>query len=875
MSPSPTLLLVFLLFPHLAFSQIDGPQPLPSPTPAPPCALKLQQPDARKLRPLFPSPAAPHHLEQARGKGGSPCTPEEFAALSGSDFANAVAEASDSCLYPLWTYGSTVRQVLDGDRITAVLDLMDQQNTDPVTNASTLKQMLYFLQIAFYHEWYQTDLNYSGTLSERAATSVAGVGNATGFDTESGAMNELRYQWSITIDSTAGTHLATNIIFVLIERFHRNPALAADWYERAAAFNYFFTLSRQVAIGNGLGANNPWLNLITPEQLALVREIATYTEYDENTESIVNNAIYALGNFSVLDEATATAAHEAISAAYNTQTRYTGPWFRALQDIDNYYNGMLADGTELDMETVRAEAKAFALPNRYVFDDGKLIFETAISREKAELLYDAMQEVEAQFFRKTTFLDPTPGDDNAILTLVVYGSPADYETFQPFLYNLSTDNGGIFIESWATLFTYDRTPQDSYLSLEELLRHEYVHYLDGRHVVVPEFGDGSMYQNGRLDWYAEGLAEFLAGATRTEGVLPRRIYVDIIGTDSQRMTVSEIVYATYSTGWKFYRYGGLLFNYMDAERPELLVELFNSIRANDPGPVDALYAQMANDSAMQTAYDAFLDTQVAGLNDGETVFAEDVPTSRTPTDLPLNNADQIRETLETEVTVDILDFTVWTGRYQASFETSMPTNGDDEATIRDRFEAHMDQILADLADNGLNFTTAASWFGNLDTAGDTVTASCRIEGPFAEESEFAPPIISPASIAQGLRPVTLRAIMPNVPSWTWSWYMIDGSGQPMGQDELEITFDTLFEESTWVELVVSDTQSGAEYRARAIVLVPMDDRYVDANGDGCNTMADLHSLLPEWGLTGPDPNGNNLMEILDYLYINTQDTVCP
>ncbi len=36
------------------------------------------------------------------------------------------------------------------------------------------------------------------------------------------------------------------------------------------------------------------------------------------------------------------------------------------------------------------------------------------------------------------------------------------------------------------------------------------------------FGRGDMYQNERLTWFQEGNAEFFAGSTRTNNVVPRR-----------------------------------------------------------------------------------------------------------------------------------------------------------------------------------------------------------------------------------------------------------------------------------------------------------------------------------------------------------------
>lgn len=51
--------------------------------------------------------------------------------------------------------------------------------------------------------------------------------------------------------------------------------------------------------------------------------------------------------------------------------------------------------------------------------------------------------------------------------------------------------------------------EQSIYSLEELFRHEFTHYLQGRYEVQGLWGQGEMYQNERLTWFEEGNAEFL------------------------------------------------------------------------------------------------------------------------------------------------------------------------------------------------------------------------------------------------------------------------------------------------------------------------------------------------------------------------------
>ena len=132
-----------------------------------------------------------------------------------------------------------------------------------------------------------------------------------------------------------------------------------------------------------------------------------------------------------------------------------------------------------------------------------------VTAEKAQRLYWASKEVQSQFYRvvgSDTPLEQGHRDD--ILTMVIYNNPEEYR-LNRLLYGYDTNNGGMYIEQDGTFFTYERTPQDSIYSLEELFRHEYTHYLQGRYLVPGLFGEGKLYENERLTWFEEGGAEFL------------------------------------------------------------------------------------------------------------------------------------------------------------------------------------------------------------------------------------------------------------------------------------------------------------------------------------------------------------------------------
>ncbi len=161
---------------------------------------------------------------------------------------------------------------------------------------------------------------------------------------------------------------------------------------------------------------------------------------------------------------------------------------------------------------VQAQLKRRLFPNRITFNPGGDIYQTSLNQDRVARLHKAIEQVRAGFKMLTQIEDPLPGDTNEQATLVIYGSKADYTAYHPFLFDLSSRNGGIYIEKTGTLFTYDRTPSESIYTLEELVRQEYVHYIVARYLIHGSFGQTELYRNDRLTWVDEGIAELLAGS---------------------------------------------------------------------------------------------------------------------------------------------------------------------------------------------------------------------------------------------------------------------------------------------------------------------------------------------------------------------------
>ncbi|OHX10396.1 hypothetical protein BI347_21665 [Chromobacterium sphagni] len=261
------------------------------------------------------------------------------------------------------------------------------------------------------------------------------------------------------------------------------------------------------------------------------------------------------------------------------------------------------------------ELRASLFPNHWSFDNGNLVFETPLSLAEVEPLYYAMKQVQTQLFRVAGTSQPVPDDANAKLRMVIYGSKTGYQRFQGLLNELSTDNGGIYIEKDGTFYTYQReVPKESYLTLEELVRHEYVHYLSGRFIQPGMWGTSEFYRDDRrMPWYDEGFAEFMAWSTPRDGIKVRGHVVDVVagGWPDSFLVPASIMRSSYSDGWDFYSHSALWFYYLNQQQPGRIADILAALRGDDVKRFDALVKEMGGDAALTAGFRSYVDQQVA------------------------------------------------------------------------------------------------------------------------------------------------------------------------------------------------------------------------------------------------------------------------
>ena len=174
------------------------------------------------------------------------------------------------------------------------------------------------------------------------------------------------------------------------------------------------------------------------------------------------------------------------------------------QALDHYNGTDLRSGLREDWEATHLGS---------TFTAAELTIRSGLPEDALRSFATTIEHTRAAFFDilGSAFRSPGPDDENASMTLVLFGNRERYTEYMSLFVGYGDDAGGLYLENEGVLYTYQRTPAESVLTVEELIQHEYGHYLQGRYVYPGLWADVG-YHDQPKGWMDEGLAEVLAGA---------------------------------------------------------------------------------------------------------------------------------------------------------------------------------------------------------------------------------------------------------------------------------------------------------------------------------------------------------------------------
>ncbi|GAA0732615.1 collagenase [Clostridium oceanicum] len=370
--------------------------------------------------------------------------------------------------------------------------------------------------------------------------------------------------------------------------------------------------------------NSPWYGKINSyfdrlEKLSLVKG------YSNDNVWLINRAIYEVSRLKKVCTPKDRPL-KILTKVLKNHSKESKPYFEAAKRINDSFKGIDAEGNSVNFDQLKKDTINRYLPNTYKFDNGKMVIRAGnkVTKEKIQRLYFASREVRSQFFRVF-------GNDKAIekgnpddtLTMYLYNCPDDYQKINSLVFNYDTNNGGMYIEETGSFFTYERTKAQSRYTLEELFRHEYTHYLQGRYVVPGSFTQNPLYNNDRLTWYDEGGAEFFAGSTRTQNVLSRKSMVDGLRS-TPRFTLNKTLHSKYAPGnFEFYKYSFALYDYLYNNDLDTLLNITKYVRNNDAAGYDKYMNELGSNLNLSRNYSNHMEKLASNYDNLTTPLVSD------------------------------------------------------------------------------------------------------------------------------------------------------------------------------------------------------------------------------------------------------------
>ncbi|MDX8366275.1 collagenase [Cytobacillus sp. IB215665] len=497
-------------------------------------------------------------------------------------------------------------------------------------------------------------------------------------------------EFNVRVNTYINDLSKTDAIYALLNGFEYN-----------LYFNYYSGSYTSVQEAPWYGRVDSFLN-----EVAKILEFSQFVGTD--SEWLIDNGIWVIGEegrFHSNPDFTLNVFTDAIA----TFPYYSGLYLAVAKKIDDL-------GGPINYEQIKTAYEDYYYGQHYIFDNGEIIIKAGnqVTTEEIQRIYWAAKEEKAQFHRYFGVDSPVEeGNPDDTLTTIIYNNKEEYK-LNRFINGVGTDNGGIYIESWGTFFTWDReVPTDSIYELEELFRHEYFHYLQSRYVVPGLWGNTPLYDGDRLAWFEEGGGEFFAGATRT-GVEPRATKVEGISANpADRYTLDTVLHASYSLGWDFYDYSYAFYDFIINKHIDIFYRINELVANEDEVGFDRYMDQLSRDANLENEYQNHLAYLYDNKNQWGVPLVSDVYVSNHPE----KSLAEINSDITAEINLNNVTQNIYTADFFNTYTLSGEYVGGTSYGEMEDFQNMNDivnQVIIDLSRTGQwsGYETLTAYFVN-------------------------------------------------------------------------------------------------------------------------------------------------------------------
>jgi PKD repeat protein len=643
-------LMAFLLYANYNIAQVQPPTALNDPTSEPSTDFKCShEARGRSKRIVIPNPNLTKK-GNIRTLIGSTClTGEDLALKPPSELVDYLKTTTDyNCLSGVF-FSPFIASLYKKANVEAVITAIAKaEGSYDGTNANGYYGLLTYLHSAVYHDFYD-DTNIIDAGIEASIASVTDIicrnPNLLGLKEVDASKDAVNTYPKVDVLNIQSSNILEEFLIILIDlkstrtrpeslkllktmlnnmtvdknkTWNKTADINMNWYK--GYWRSFLLYQRIVNEETEFTSNPGNLNELT-ELTTLLGNVALDTELKNTAAISIGRKSGILNNWirnSLIELKFAVAVPQLSdkSCGFLAQVLTLYPrlhihWINAIVPIiDAGKSAQFNLGKDSSVMAIKSELVGVLFPNTHSYNDGKISFQGKLSKAAADRLYYATRQVQSQFFRMAQTDLPVTGDDNANLTATIFESREKYDDYATFLYEIPTNNGGMYIEIDGHFYTWDR-PATYSLSLEDLFRHEFTHYLQDRYLIPGLWGgDNEFYKNSRLVWYEEGNADFMVGATDFDGIKLKKSTVDGVVRDAPNWpTLKMVLSSSYDNPVPIhYVYGNLLW-YMWYKTDFAKIKTFHDYTIkNDIVNFDKLVTSLKNNPTAEAQWVSFLNS---------------------------------------------------------------------------------------------------------------------------------------------------------------------------------------------------------------------------------------------------------------------------
>ncbi|MEV4612859.1 collagenase [Kitasatospora sp. NPDC049258] len=553
--------------------------------------------------------AQPKALAAPRALDAAACNVSDFASKTGSALVQQVKAVPVDCVNSLFVLtGTNANAVFREAQMVSVANaLRDVSASYPGNNTTSAGQLVLFLRAGYYVQWnHPTDV---GTYGSSLKTAIRAALDAFYASAHSGdvtdANGETLAEAVTLIDSSGENARYLYVVKRLLNGY--NATYNSSWSMVNAVNNTYTVLWR--------GHQNADYQAAVQADPSITDTLAAFASahwdlLGTDRGYLAANSGLELGRF--LQYSGLLSKVRPLIRDLIARGSITGPssalWVNLAVATDTYDKANCAYYGTCDLGP---RLKAAVLTINYTCSPSIKIIAQQMSQTDLAASCASLTNQDAYFHSLVKDTGPVANDGNSTIEVVVFHSSSDYQTYAGPIFDMDTNNGGMYLEgnpeqagNQPRFVAYEAEWVRPTFQIWNL-NHEYTHYLDGRYDMYGNFDAG---MTTPTVWWVEGLAEYVSYSYR--GVR----YDDAINQAGQHTySLRTLFDSTYDNAdqTRIYNWGYLAVRYMVEKHWADVNTLLAKYRAGDWNGARTFLT-----STIGTRYDADFAAWLTACNTG-------------------------------------------------------------------------------------------------------------------------------------------------------------------------------------------------------------------------------------------------------------------